>query len=179
MRLEFEITQEDFIAGQLLHAWRRYSPRLARFQKVTQPIFAVALLWVAFLAYRWKLSSTLVFLEAVCGLYLLLAPNVIAPFFYRRRYRLTREKDNRIALTISQESLHFEHPGRSVGTLQWPALLGVLDGPSSALLYLSPATFLIIPRRVLGDTMHDELLSMCKDRGLSFTYPKLKPTERG
>ena len=168
MRLEFEFTQEDFIAGQLLHAWRRYSPRLARFQKVTQPIFAVALLCFAFLFYRWKLSSGVVFFEAVCGLYLLLAPNVIAPFFYRRRYRLTRGKENRIVLTISQDSLHFDHPGRSVGTFEWQAILGV-----------SPATFFIIPRRVLGDSMHDELLGICKSQGVPCTYPKLEPAKRG
>jgi hypothetical protein len=109
-----------------------------------------------------------------CGFYLLLAGNVIAPYLYRRRYLRTRGNEGNTHLNITEDSIHVDCPGRSTGKLDWNAVLGVFDGPTITLLYLSPATFLMIPRRVLTGTMHEDLLAICRSRGVPTTYPKLK-----
>jgi hypothetical protein len=53
--------------------------------------------------------------------------------------RRSRGKEGPIALTITNESIHIDCPGRSVGTIEWQAILGVLDRPAATLLYMSPA----------------------------------------
>ena len=172
MRIEFTLTEQDFIAGCHTHSWRRYSPGLERFQTIAQPIAAVFIIFSAILAYRWHLSFALVAFNAVCGLYLLAAPSVITPYLQRRLYRRTRGKDGPIILTITHESVHIDCPGRSVGTIEWPAILGVLDRPAALLLYMSPAQPLILPRRIFTDATHEKLLNICRSKSVPFTFPK-------
>jgi hypothetical protein len=172
MRIEFTLTQEDFIAGCRVHSWRRYSPGLERLQRILQPIAAALIILSAIFLYRWHSPLVLVAFEVVCGLYLLAAPSIIAPYLWRRLYCRTRGKDGPIVLTITDESIHIDCPGRSVGTIEWPAILGVFDRPAVTLLYLSPAQPLMVPRRVLTGAMHEEFLAICQSKGIPLTYPK-------
>jgi hypothetical protein len=155
------------------HYWRTYSPGLERLQRIFLFLVAIFMLTSALFINNWHKSTAFGLFESVFGLYLLLAPTVITPYRVRRHYLRTRGKEGPIIVTITDESIQIDCPGRSVGTVEWQAILGVLDRPTCTLLYLSPGNFLIFPRRVLTDAMHDELLTLCKSKGIPFTYPKL------
>jgi YcxB-like protein len=174
VRIEFTTTLQDFVAAQRLHCFRKYGSGSGRLPRILYPILGALTLVYSFHLFHQGGVTSLALLELFCGLYLLLAGNVIAPYLYRRRYLRTRGSEGGINLDITEESIQLDCPGRSSGRLEWNAILGVLDGPSVTLLYLSPATFLMVPRRVLSGAMHQDLLAICKSRGLPFTYPKLK-----
>jgi hypothetical protein len=172
MQIEYELTQQDFVEGCRVHCWRRYKPRTKQVMRFIQSLVALALCTEAYLLYRIAANPAMTLLILVLGLYLLLGPLVIAPYLWRRLYRRTRGRDGMIVLTIADESIHIDCPGRSVGTIEWHAILGVLDRPTTTLLYFSPAQPLILPRRVLVDAAHEELLSICRRKDVPFTYPK-------
>ncbi len=173
MRIEFTTTPQDFIAAQRLHCFRKYGNGSGRLPRILYPILGSLLLGYTFPLYR-EGATSVALLELFCGLYLLLAGNVIAPYLYRRRYLRTRGNEYGTILNITDDSISIVCPGRSAGKLEWNAVLGVLDGPIITLLYFSPATFVMIPRRVLSGSMHKDLLAMCESKGVPFTYPKLK-----
>jgi hypothetical protein len=178
MRITFTPTIEEFVAAQRAHAWRKYKARTASLQRVLQPVLGITLLVFALLMYRDGANSALILIEAMCGVYFLLAVNVIAPFLYRRHFRRTRGLGGEIILTVTDDSLTLDCPGRSAGTLEWRAILGVLDRSGVTLLYLSPGSFLYLSRRVLDDERRTELLAMCKSKGIPFTYPNLPKQKR-
>jgi hypothetical protein len=173
VQIEFTTTLQDFIAAQRLHCFRKYGKGSGRLPRILYPVLGASVLGVAALLYRAG-SNGSALLEAIFGLYLLLVGNVIAPYMYRRRYLRTRGNENGVILDFTEEAVQVDCPGRSSGKLEWKAMLGVFDGPTITLLYLSPATFLMVPRRVLSGTMHEDLLAMCMEKGVPMTYPKLK-----
>jgi hypothetical protein len=176
VQIEFTTTLQDFVAAQRLHCFRKYGQGSGHLPRILYPILGALLLAYASHLYRTG-ATNVALLEAFCGLYLLLGGNVIAPYLYRRRYLRTRGNESGTILNITEDSIHVECPGRSSGKLEWNAMLGVFDGPTITLLYLSPATFLMIPRRVLSGKMHEDVLAMCETRGVPSTYPKLKRGE--
>ena len=173
MQINFTSTLQDFIAAQRLHCFRKYGHGSGRLSRILYPIMGTLLIGFAFLLYRWG-STGAAALEAFFGLYLVLNGTVIAPYLYRRRFLRTRGNENGVNLNISDESIHVDCPGRSSGTIQWSAFLGVFDGPEVTLLYLSAATFLFVPRRSISDAEHQELLAMCMRHGVPLSFPKVQ-----
>jgi len=173
MQVEFTLSHDDFVAGSSAHCWRRYTPRWERVQKSVQLVLAIFfILFFFFFYFSLKDHSFATIFVGLCGVYMLAGPLLLAPYLRRRAYCRTRGKDGPIIFTITDESIHIDYPGRSTGTIEWPAILGVLDRPKVTLLYTSPAQPLMLPRRVLTDSMHDEVPSICKLKGIPFTYPK-------
>lgn len=173
MRVEFALSQDDLIAGYRAHLWRKYTAKPERFQKAARPALAVlvAASVSVFYFYPGEHFALRVFI-ALSVLYLLIAPKFWRRY-WRDLYSRTRAQDGAVILTISDDSIHVEWPGKSVSTIEWAAVLGVLDRANVTLLYVLPTQPMVLPRRVLNDGMHDELLSICRSKGIPFTYPKL------
>lgn len=173
MRLTYTSSLEDFIDAQRVHAWRKYSPALAGFQRIAEPIVGIALLLLAWYLITVHASSAFVMIEVVCGLYVLLNRLIIAPSIYRRAYRRRHVDPPQPGLVeFTPERIYCESPGRANGTIQWIAVRGYLDKPKTILLYTAPGLFLYIPKWALSADHHQELLGLLAQHNIPNTYPK-------
>jgi hypothetical protein len=173
MEITYLPDKQDFIDAQRTHAWRRYSPGLKKTQRVLEPILGLGLLWLAYHFASSGANGALVLIEAVLGLYVLLASSVISPFFIRRAYERSRPaKLSSITWKLDRESLRFSNPGSSQAEIQWSLILGYIDWPTTLLLYTAPGVFLYFPRRVFSDAQHAELLALLQEHGVPPGYPR-------
>jgi hypothetical protein len=170
MQITYVGTQQDFVDGQKTHLWRRYSRRALMVRRILWPILGVVLTVVGVVDYQfnsrigWSVGFNL--FEIMFGLYMILADAVIAPLQLKRAYRrrLTAEPREH-TLTIDQDRIESDSPGRSHATLEWELAKGMVESRTSILIYFSAATFLIIPKRVLSDAQQAEmnaLLGVCR-----------------
>jgi hypothetical protein len=178
MRIVYTPTIGDYVSAQRAHTWRKYKPRTANLLRVLGPVVGVVILVFAFSFYRDGSNSALILIESLCGVYCLLAGNVLAPFLWRRQFRRTRGLGGEVVLTITAEFLTMDRPGRSAGTIEWGAILGVLDWPDVTLLYISPASFMYFSRRFIDDAQRFELLALCKSKCIPFTYPEVEKNKK-
>lgn len=173
MKIIFQSTVQDFIDSQRTHAWRRYSPAKARLQRMLSPVFGSLLVVIGLVGYKIGLSIGLVIFEIVCGLYVALGTSVVAPLLYRRQYRRRHcGQLHENVITFSDESIDCQSPGHSQGTLEWPAIRGVIESDTTILLYLAPAHFLPIPKRVVSESEVQEILTMVRSKGIPFSCPR-------
>jgi hypothetical protein len=178
MQISFVGTEQDFVNSQKTHAWRRYSPERAQLQKILSPILGIIFIVTGVLVYRR--GSNLAFLgtliEVACGLYVLLATPVIGPLMYRRAFRRRQDgTPHENTMTIAEDYIECDCTGRSHVRLEWRAIKGFLESPTTFLLYTSQATFLAIPKRALSETQSQELLSTLNMRGVPLLFPKKAP----
>ena len=167
MRVEFTILEGDFFAASGAHYLRRCTPRWKWLRRGFQPILAVTVICLFYLLYfrlKYHALATALFYLSVITL-------ILSPYFKRQLRRPARGQNGPVILTITDESIHAEAPGIT-SAIEWTAILGVLDRPKVILLYASSTRPLVIPRRILTDSMYDELLSLCRSKGIPFTYPK-------
>ncbi len=173
MRITFTPTQKDFIDAQRTHAWRRYSPAMARLQRALEPFVGVFLILFAVHLARTNANRGIVLLEFVLGLYVLLASRVLGPFLYRRAYRQRHSTGPDVtALQFEHDAIYMDSPGHSSGRLEWPAILGTIESETTLLLYLAPARFLIIPRRFLEGSQLQDLSNLLREKNVPAGYPK-------
>jgi hypothetical protein len=179
-RIEFvrmEITylpeKQDFIDAQLAHAWRKYSPGAKKTQRILEPVLGLGLLWLAYHLASSGANGAVVFVEAILGLYVLLASSVISPFFIQRAYDRRRPVTlSSVTWTVDAESLRCSKPGSGRSELQWSVIRGFLDRPATLLLYTAPGVFLYFPKRVLSEAQQGELLGLLQGNDVPPTYPR-------
>jgi hypothetical protein len=172
MQFSFVGTEQDFIDVQRTHAWRKYSPRAARIQKILLPVSGLFLIVMGVIIYTWHQVGFAIFNIAV-GLYLALWSPLIVPFLYKRSYRRRLSGgSNQVEVTILDSSLTWDCPGEAVSILEWPTVKGVVESPTTILFYLSPASFLVIPTRIITPDQHQELMSLLRSKGIPLSCPK-------
>jgi hypothetical protein len=172
MQITYVGSQEDFLNAQKTHAWRKYSPTSARMQRIASPLVGCLFLYLGFRWYQRGTNSLLIAIEVVWGLYLIFA-QPISTLLYRRAYkRRFGGQRHETTLTISDEAIDCVCPGRSSGTLQWSAINGAIESPSSIPIYLSPAMYLNIPKRVLSESQTEELMAMLRNKDVPMKAPK-------
>jgi len=172
VQVRFVQTEQDFVRARTAHAWRKYGPRGRLYRRILQPIAGAFFLAVAFYAYR-RGDHGFAVLEGAYGFYALLIADVIAPYFHRKAFRRSRMKTAEVILTLTDEVVCCEMPGLSEERIQGDGFVGVLDWPEVMLLYLSPAMFLYVPKRVLSDAEHRQMLEWFGEKGVPLTYPKM------
>lgn len=173
MQITFTSTQKDFIDAQRTHAWRRYSPAMARLQRVLQPFVGTGFILLGIYLAREHANGAVVLFELVCGLYLLLASWVIAPFLYKRAYRRHHTGPHATNLDFEQDAIHVDCPGHSSGRLEWSTVLGTFESETTLLLYLAPARFLIIPKRFLEGSQLSDLSNLLREKNVPVGSPKV------
>jgi hypothetical protein len=174
LQINFASTEQDFIDTQKTHAWRRYSPAMARFQKAVSPILGLIFIAHGVFVYRRGVvhPAFLPWLEITCGLYVLLATSVIGPWLYRRAYR--RRNDGSLhenVISFTEDCVECECKGRSHVRLEWQAIKGSLESPTTFLLYTSPATFLSIPKRAISEDQLQLLIALLRTQKVPAGYP--------
>jgi len=177
MQITFVGTQQDFIDGQKTHLWRRYSRRALMVRRILLPILGVVLTAVGVVDYQfnsrigWSVGFNL--FEIVFGLYLIFADAVIVPFQLKRAYRRrTTVEPREHTLTIDQDRIESDSPGRSHATLEWELAKGMVESRTSILIYFSAATFLVIPKRILSDAQQAELKILLGQKDIHHGAPR-------
>lgn len=173
MKITFVSNLRDFVDSQRTHAWRRYSPRAARAQRLFSPFFGAIFVIVGLVGYKQGWNLGLVIFEVMCGLYVGLSSLVIAPLLYRRAYRRRScGQTHENVITFAEEAIDCDCPGHSRGRIEWAAIRGMIESDTTILLYLAPARFLPIPKRVITDPERQEILATIRSKGVPFGCPK-------
>lgn len=172
MQITYIGSKEDYINAQRTHTWRKFNGDWAWVQKFILPVVGIFFLCLAFLMHRRHDNKFATVLEFICGLYFVFAYS-LSTYLYSRAYRRRFSGDrHETTLTISDEAIDCICPGRSSGTLQWTVVTGIVESPTSILLYTSPAMFLNIPKRLLSEDQVKELMGMLDGKGIPKRAPK-------
>lgn len=159
--------------AQRTHAWRRYSPAMARLQRTLEPFVGVFLILFAVHLARIHANPAIVLLEFLLGLYVLLASRVLGPFLYRRAYRERHSNGPDVtALDFEHDAILVDCPEDSSDRLEWPAIRGTIESETTLLLYLAPARFLIIPKRFVEESQLTALANLLREKNVPAGYPK-------
>jgi hypothetical protein len=128
---------------------------------------------VGVVGYKQGWSAGLSIFEVICGLYIALGTSVIAPLLYRRAYRRRHcGQLHENVISIAADAIDYDCPGYSRGRLEWEAIRGAIESDTTILLYLAPARFLPIPKRVISESEQQELLAIIRSKGVPFKSPK-------
>jgi hypothetical protein len=177
MQISYIGTEKDFVDAQRTHAWRKYSHRGAIVRNGMQIVAGSVMIVLGLLTHQGVSIESLIFLIGL-GLYLILAHPVVAPLLSKRAYRrrLT-DGSHEVFLTLSDDSLTSDCPGKSHTVLEWSMFKGIIESRTTILLYVSSANFLIIPRRALSVEQESELRGLVRRHGVQPGCPK--PLRKG
>lgn len=160
MHLEFQTNFRDFAAAQTLHAKRSEIAYLSHcVARYFFPVLGVLILLFEFTPHLVRASAPKVF-SAACGLFLVCTPAYIH-VTWKRAYKRTRSGNGNLALDFSEELIRCkgEH---SKSEIEWSAIQSFSEDESLFLLYLAPARFLPIPKRICTAKQIDELRLLFK-----------------
>jgi hypothetical protein len=159
MQLHFQLTFDDYRAAQRLHArrsiWSRFVRVLTRY---VYPVIGFLFLALSFSLVRDRSSNESVSTMIICGIVLLCCP-IYLHFQLKRCYKRTRTASEGCHLALEEQSIQVEGEF-SKGELSWKAILSFREGAEVFLLYLAPAKFIPIPKRVCSQEQIGELRNL-------------------
>jgi len=167
MTIKYEFTESDYVEAQRMHAWRRYSPGTASFFMRWNPIGGSILLAIGFWLFYMHGGTWSAWTETVLGLYFILAAPVNKALL-RRRYRRTLIGSSQITLRFEEDALYSDCEGISSSRIEYVTFKSIRETKKIVLIYLAPAIFIAVPRRVLIGDQESQLLT--------FLAGKISPT---
>jgi hypothetical protein len=159
IHLKFNLSLSDYLDAQALHArnnwWRRLNYFAARF---VLPVIGVILILQALLMFRTRMPGMFVVIALGLGVFL-----VFYPWYYRGRlkrcYRRTRTDNGEISVELGESLIHVRTQ-TSNSELSWKAVQFFLEDQKLFMLYLAPAKFIALPKRVFSHEQIGELQSL-------------------
>ena len=157
--LRFTLTFQDYLNAMRLHArknwWRCFGFYCARF---VYPVIGAFIIWIGYLNWRTGVTWPSAGLTIGCGLV-----GLLFPLYYRFRlrscYRRTRTGNGDHSFEFGQEKIRVETENMSTD-FNWKAVQNYRENQSVITLYIAPAKFLIVPKRVLMPEQQRELQSL-------------------
>ena len=159
IHLDFTLTFQDYLQAQRLHIRRILWRRVLRWiSMVVYPILGVfGLFFTAAVALNSKTDGDLL-VPLTASLIL-----VGIPFYQRYRlkscYRRTRIDDGRYTLDFSDDVIR-SNSANTKGEIGWNAVQTYTEDKYLFMLYLAPAKFIAIPKRICSAEQIDELRSL-------------------
>jgi len=160
MKITFQLTLDDFLAAQHLHATR---DSLRKFFYVLKnfiyPIIGLIFLLFAILISRTDgYSGGDSMLLIASGIFLALFPLYVR-LLWKRCYKRTRSGNGDCNVLFNQDGLLIDGQF-SKGEMSWKAFKSYLESAKVFNLYLAPGKFLVIPKRVLAPESIEELRAL-------------------
>src|SRR5215469_3601697 len=150
IQLRLTLTFEDYVDAQRLHAKRGWWPRLNLVLAYTLvPLMGLCFLLIAVLIGRNGDAWTLFVIELVAGLFL-----AGYPLFVRMRWKrcyvrtLGEQGESTVQL---DDKLIKTRAATMRSEIQWAAVRSFSENDKVFLLYLAPARFLLLPKRVCSE----------------------------
>lgn len=153
MKIQYELTFDDYRAAQRLHALRSFWSRLVRI--LTLYIYPVAGFIILLLGLSLFREGASVHTLFICGIVLVCCPLYLR-IQLRRCYKRTRSGNGSCQLTFDEETIRVEGQ-YSKGEMDWKAIHSFREDAKVFLLYLAPAKFIAIPKRVCSEEQITEL----------------------
>lgn len=156
MLLAYSLTFPDYKAAQALHAKRSEIRYLAHcLARYVYPIFGVLILVYEFTPHHLGESPQTKLIGTLFGLVLLCFP-IYMYWVTRRSYIRTRSTTEDCSVEFGQEMIRTQGP-HTRSELEWTAIQSSFEDRKLFLLYLAPARFVVIPKRVCTAEQVDEL----------------------
>jgi len=156
IQLKFTLTLQDYLEAQRLHTKRGCWPRLGWALAYTViPVFGI--LWVVstFFQFRIKDSPGLFAFEVAVGLFLACYPLYLR-LRWKRCYLRTRPEQDECTVEFDDSIIRIRSATMST-EVQWQAVRSYSENKKLFLLYLAPAKFIAIPKRICLEPEIDEL----------------------
>jgi hypothetical protein len=159
IELNFALSFEDYCNAMRLHAkhnwWRCLNYYCARF---VLPVLGIVLLTFGLLISGPGVPWVLVGAQSGLGVFLL-----FYPLYYRLRlkrcYSRTRIGNGEQSVIITEEGIHVNAENAS-SDINWKAVQSYLYDNDVFMLYLAPAKFIALPKRILSPEQMSELKSL-------------------
>ncbi len=161
IHLEFTLTFHDYLNAMRLHTrrswWRRFV-HLITF--IVYPIAGAIFISLSISMANDPQSRSNVAFVAAPGIFL-----IALPLYQRDRlkrcYKRTRIDDGNVSLNVSDEVIHSESSNTRTD-IAWNAVQSFAEDKHVFMLYLAPAKFIAIPKRICSAQQIDELRSLCQ-----------------
>ena len=156
VHLQFSLSFDDYKNAQRLHSSRKPLSRFNYFaNRVLWPVIGVFSLGCAFLLRGDKAAHESVVILVICGLMLCSYP-IYRNSQLRRCYKRTRTDNGDCRLDISSSGI-MTATDNSASEIGWKAIHDVNQDSNLFMLYLAPAKFLAIPKRICSAAQIEEL----------------------
>ena len=168
MLVEYNLTFRDYKAIQTLHAKRSAIPYLAHsVSRYLYPVFGICILVFEFTPRHFVGSPHPKLIGTVCGLLLACLP-LYLEWAWRRSYKRMRIGAGDCSIEFDDEMI------RSKGLhtrseMEWTATQSSSEDSKVFLLYLAPARFVVIPKRVCTNEQMNELRTLLQNHVKSNT----------
>jgi hypothetical protein len=156
MQITFSLSLRDYMAGQALHAKRSEMAFLGYcMARYFYPFMGICFLVFEFTPHHSVGSQPSKTLSVIFALILCLIP-VYVHFMTRRAYFRSRTRSDECAIDFSSELIRTS--GSNIKSeVNWSVIQSFNEDGKAIVLYLAPARFLIIPKRVCTSSQIEEL----------------------
>jgi hypothetical protein len=159
MQITFSIDLRDYIAGQTLHAKRSEMSFLGFcVGRYFYPFMGICILAFELTPHHSAGTPPSKTLSVACGLILCLIP-VYIHFMTRRSFFRSRTSLGECTFDFSPELIRTSGPN-SKSEVRWTAIQAFTEDDKDCLIYMAPARFLIVPKRVCTPAQTDELRAL-------------------
>jgi hypothetical protein len=163
LHLEFTLSFPDYIAAQKLHARRSWWPRLNWFMlHIGFAVWGGLLIVLGFLIMAMGTPLGFVLLCIAGGVFLM-----GYPFYTRYRlkwcYTQTRNGSEISRVDFEEGSIRYEGPNAKT-EYAWSAIRSFAEDASTFALYLAPAKFIIISKRLCTPEQINELRALFQQK---------------
>lgn len=159
VHLQFTLTFQDYVEAQRLHAKRGWWPRLNLILGYTLiPVIGVLCILIALFAIRLADSPALFVFELGVGLFLLCYPLYLR-LRWKRCYLRTRTEPAECSVEFG-DSIIRTHTTTMRSEVEWSAVRSIAENKNLFLVYLAPAKFIPVPKRVCSPQQIEELQSL-------------------
>jgi hypothetical protein len=170
IELNFTLSFEDYLSAQRLHFQRSWWPRVNQFLgRRVLPVVGVLLVIMAFLISGKGVPWLGFLLPAAFGVFLTLYPFYIR-FKLKRCYIRTRTGAGVCTMTFGEDLIRTQDPNAK-SEIKWTAIQSFSENIKVLLLFLAPAKFLVIPKRVCDESVISELRSLSQRKMQQRTVP--------
>ena len=161
IQLNFALSLDDYLAAQRLYAKSNWWLNLNHFfGRIVLPVLGVCIFVLAFLI-SGKGISWVIFL-GMAGLGIFLA---LYPLYMRLRlkqcYLRTRTDNGSCTLELNEDVIRMQG-SNAKSEVDWTAVKSTVENDKVILIYLAPAKFFVIPKRICDEQQLNEVRELCK-----------------
>ncbi len=162
MRVSYQMTAGEYVAAQYLN-YRNSTQGvvLLVFYWIAAPLFGLFMLVGAGSVARGS-GYTLSSLTGLIVPALFLLTPLWLHLYLRHRFRLTRISDSTCHFNFEEENIATELLGFSNSTVEWAAVKKFRAGNKILLIYVSRASFLVVPVRAFGAGEYEGMIALLR-----------------
>ena|SRR5579871_2294694 len=158
MQIAYTLTFLEFLEGQRVHESRSTKTRVLRFLNWWFfPLLGAVLVLCSILLWREGSPWVTVIVVFVYGLFLV-SYRLLLLGRAKSKYINTRRGDGSVVAELGEDQIVVQWPDTARTVATWAAAKNFRESEKVLLLYVAPAIFYIIPKRVLSPDQLSELL---------------------